>query len=32
MELLLWVFILIGNAAAIVVLSSMTAAGTSSMG
>jgi hypothetical protein len=30
MELLLWAFILIGNA--IVVLSSMTAAGTSSMG
>jgi hypothetical protein len=32
MDLLLWAFILIGNAAAIVVLSSVTAGGTSSMG
>jgi hypothetical protein len=32
MDLLLWAFILIGNAAAIVVLSSVTASGTSSMG
>jgi hypothetical protein len=32
MTFLLWTFILIGNAAALVVLSSMTAAGTSSMG
>jgi hypothetical protein len=32
MDLLLWTFILIGNAAAIVVLSSVTAGGTSSMG
>jgi hypothetical protein len=32
MDLLLWAFILIGNAAAVVVLSSVTAGGTSSMG
>jgi hypothetical protein len=32
MDLLLWSFILIGNAAAIIVLSSVTAGGTSSMG
>jgi hypothetical protein len=32
MELLLWAFILIGNAAALVVLSSMTAGGTPAMG
>jgi hypothetical protein len=32
MELLLWAFILIGNAAAVIALSAMTAAGTSSMG
>jgi hypothetical protein len=32
MDLLLWAFILIGNAAAIIVLSSVTAGGTSSMG
>ena len=32
MELLLWAFILIGNAGAIIVLSMMTAGGTSAMG
>jgi hypothetical protein len=32
MDLLLWAFILIGNAAAVIVLSSVTAGGTSSMG
>jgi hypothetical protein len=32
MELLLWAFILIGNAAALIVLSAMTAGGTSAMG
>jgi hypothetical protein len=32
MELLLWTFILIGNAAAPIVLSAMTAGGTSAMG
>jgi hypothetical protein len=32
MELLLWAFILIGNAAALIVPSSVTAGGTSTMG
>jgi hypothetical protein len=32
MEILLWAFILIGNAAALIVLSAMTAGGTSAMG
>jgi hypothetical protein len=32
MSIVLWAFILIGNAAALIVLSAMTAGGTSSMG
>jgi hypothetical protein len=32
MSLVLWIWILVGNAAAIVVLSNMTAEGTSAMG